>query len=97
MILTNFSSNLFWDIDLADLDMERHAPYIVERVLNNGQMNDWLFIRTYYGIDKLREIALEIRSLSPQALAFISTVTLTPEDQFRCYEQIHSKNIHWNY
>ncbi|GHT56228.1 hypothetical protein FACS1894109_04560 [Spirochaetia bacterium] len=56
MILTNFSSNLFWDIDLADLDMERHAPYIVERVLNKGQMNDWLFIRTYYGMDKLREI-----------------------------------------
>ncbi|GHT87726.1 hypothetical protein FACS1894137_15340 [Spirochaetia bacterium] len=96
-LLSNFSPNLFWDIDLADLDMEKHAPYIVERVLDNGQMTDWVFIRMYYGMDKLRDIALKIRTMSPQSLAFISTVTFTPENKFRCYEQIHSKSTHWNY
>jgi hypothetical protein len=92
-----FTSCLFWDIDPADLDMEKHAPYIVERVLDNGQMDDWLFIRRYYGLERLKAIALSIRSMSPQALSFISTVTHTPEKQFRCYEQIHSKNQHWHY
>jgi hypothetical protein len=55
-------------------------------------MNDWLLIRQHYGLEKLKKIALGIRCMSPQALSFISTVTHTPEDQFRCYEQIHSKN-----
>jgi hypothetical protein len=92
-----FSTYLFWDIDPKDLDMEKHAPYIVERVLDNGQMTDWIFIRQYYGLERLKAIALGIRSMSPQALSFISTVTRTPENQFRCYEQIHSKNTHWHY
>jgi hypothetical protein len=91
-----FSSYLFWDIDTVELDLEKHAPYIVERVLDNGQMNDWLFIRQYYGLERLKEIAMGIRYMLPQALSFISTVTHTPEDQFRCYEQIHSKNLHWS-
>jgi hypothetical protein len=93
----SFSSYLFWDIDMAELDMEKHAPYILERVLDNGQMNDWLLVRQYYGLERLKKIALGIRCMSPQALAFISTVTYTPEVQFRCYEQIYSKNLHWSY
>jgi hypothetical protein len=92
-----FSTYLFWDVDPQGLDMEDHAPYIVERVLDNGQMNDWFFIRQYYGLERLKTIALGIRSMSPQALSFISTVTRTPEKQFRCYEQIHSKSQHWHY
>jgi hypothetical protein len=32
----SFSTNLFWDADLTELDMERHAGYIVGRVLDYG-------------------------------------------------------------
>jgi len=92
-----WSQHLFWDIDLATLDMEKHAAYIVERVLDNGRMDDWLFIKQYYGMERLKEIAQDIRSMSPKALSFISTVTAVPEDQFRCYGQIHSTNIHWSW
>lgn len=92
-----FSKNLFWDIDSSQLDMESHKAYIVARVLDYGTMEDWLFIRSYYGIDRLREIALGLRSMFPESLSFIATVTDTPENQFRCYKQIQSKNLHWNY
>jgi hypothetical protein len=92
-----FPPTLFWDIDTSILDMEEHAAYIVERVLDNGRMDDWLFIRQYYGLERLRDIALGIRSMSPKALSFISTVTRIPESRFRCYEQIHSKSIHWSW
>jgi hypothetical protein len=92
-----FSKNLFWDTDPAALDMERHAKYIVERVLDYGSWNDWLLVRNYYGLERLKTIALEIRSMFPESLSFIATVTQTPEEQFRCYTQIHSKNKHWNF
>jgi hypothetical protein len=90
-----FSTNLFWDIDPSDLDMGKHAPYIVERVLDYGDLKDWLFIRDYYGMEKLKEIALGLRSLERKSLAFIATVTNTPENQFRCYELLQSKHTHW--
>ncbi len=90
-----FSPSLFWDIDIAELDMEKHKAFIVARVLDYGMMADWLFIRQYYGIDRLREIALNIRSMERRSLSFIATVTRTPENQFRCYKLLQSKNLHW--
>jgi hypothetical protein len=91
----NFSTNLFWDIDLSDLDMDKHQAFIVGRVLDYGNWEDWVLIRKYYGMEKLKEIALGIRSLERRSLALIATATHTPENQFRCYELLQSKDSHW--
>ena len=29
----NLNKSLFWDINIADLDYDKHARYIIERVL----------------------------------------------------------------
>jgi len=92
---SNFSINLFWDADTKELNMEKHASYIVARVLDYGRWEDWIFICNYYGLDKIKEIAMGIKTLFPESLSFVATVTHTPEIQFRCYEQIHSKSPHW--
>ena len=67
----NFSENLFWDADLSELDMKKHIGYIIERVLDYGTWEDWLFLRKYYGLEKIKNIALELRSLERKSLAFI--------------------------
>ncbi|MDR2843067.1 MAG: hypothetical protein LBV57_00285 [Candidatus Symbiothrix sp.] len=86
-----FSENLFWDADMNDLDLDVHKTYIVGRVLDYGEWNDWQTIRNYYGMDELKKIALRIRTMFPKSLSFIATMTNTPEEQFRCYEQIKNK------
>lgn len=93
--LLPFSTNLFWDIDMSDLDMEKHASFIVARVLDYGVMNDWLFIKSYYGLERLRDIALNVKSMQRESLSFISTITNTPQEKFRCYKLLQSKNTHW--
>jgi hypothetical protein len=93
--INKFSPNLFWDSDTSTMDMEQHAAFIIARVLDYGRWQDWLFVREYYGMERVKEIALGLRSLRPESLSFIATVTITPENQFRCYEQIHSPQVHW--
>ncbi|MDR2010090.1 MAG: hypothetical protein LBQ22_06370 [Bacteroidales bacterium] len=93
--LSNFSPNLFWDVDINDLDMQKHAAFIVARVLDYGMMQDWIFIKSYYGLEQLREIALNIKSMERESLSFISTITNTPQNQFRCYKLLQSKHTHW--
>jgi hypothetical protein len=91
----SFSKNLFWDADIKELDFEVHKAYVVGRVLDYGEWNDWLVIRSYYGMDEIKKIALRIRIMFPKSLSFIATVTDTPENRFRCYEQIkNSKTGH---
>lgn len=80
-----FSTHLFWDTNPSEIDMEANAPYIVQRVLEYGQMDDWYLIRNYYGLDRIKEIATQLRSLDPKALSYIAAITNTPRSQFRCY------------
>lgn len=92
-----FSKHLFWDIDIEDLDMEKHGAYVLEKVLEFGRMNDWLLVNEYYDIDELRRIAVDMRCMSPKALSFMSIITHTPEKQFRCYKELQSPNRHWHF
>lgn len=86
--ITEFSPNLFWDVTVEDLDMEQHKAFIINRVLDYGQWEDWKIILNHYGLNQIASIARNLRSLFPKSLAFISTVSHIPEDQFRCTQAI---------
>jgi hypothetical protein len=40
---------LFWDTDRPNLDLTRHADYIIIRVLEKGDLEDWNWLRWTYG------------------------------------------------
>jgi hypothetical protein len=96
-VIQRFSEHLFWDVDRAGLDPERHAAYIVGRVLDYGKWEDWQSIRDHYGLERVKENALGLRTMFPKALAFIATVTSTSEKEFRCYKQLHSPDRLWHF
>lgn len=95
-ILESFSPNLFWDADVTQIDMSLHAPYIVQRVLEYGLYEDWQLLLQYYGLDAITATAKGLRTLEPTALAFISTISHTPKEQFRCYIFRQSMRTLWN-
>lgn len=96
-IISQFSQNLFWDTKLESIDMETNAPYIVQRVLECGKIEDWILLVSYYSIQKITEIATKLRSLEPRALSFISVISSTPLEKFRCYTLQQSSQKHWIY
>jgi len=86
----NFSQNLFWDIDINTLDIDKYPAHIIERVLEYGQWEDWIKIKEYYSLETIKEIAINLRSLEPTAMTFVSIVTHTSIEEFRCYRLIQS-------
>lgn len=68
---------LFWDTDLHKLDLERYARYIITRVLEKGDLEDWNWVRWTYGEERLRETLDENRQVSP-ATAELWGKTLLP-------------------
>jgi hypothetical protein len=82
---SNFSPHLFWDVPKRSVDLDKHSKFIVKRVLEYGLINDWLFIKNYYGIEKIAEIAKSLRTLEPRALSYIANISGTPREKFRCY------------
>jgi len=51
-----FRQTLFWDVDPKTIDPERHARYIIERVLDFGNDDEvrWLF--RHYPYTFIREV-----------------------------------------
>ena len=96
-VIQNFSKNLFWDVDAESIDLEINAPYVVQRVLERGQITDWNLLCSYYGKQRIFEISKQLRSLDPRSLAFVSAISSTPKEQFRCYTMKQSMRAPWIY
>ena len=77
-------SSLFWDVDKDHLDINIHARFITERVLNRGGTNDWKMLLNLYGAEKVREEAVTIRSLDPKTLNYLSVFFNIAKTDFRC-------------
>ena len=91
-----FSKYLFWDIDPAELSMDRNAPYIIQRVLEYGQMADWQLINKYYGLSRIVSECKQMRSLDPVCLSFICNISHTNEEDYRCYHFRQYNPTLWN-
>ena len=90
------SSHLFWDIDLAQADMDRAPAQIVQRVLEYGELSDWCLIRDYYGLDKIVEVCKQLRTLDPVCLSYICAISQTRKEDYRCYRTRQSNPTPWN-
>lgn len=77
--------------------MDKHAGYIIERVLEYGQWEDWLKIKEFYSLNKIIEVATNLRSLEPSAMTFIATISNTSLEEFKCYRLIQSNLQPWTY
>lgn len=95
--ITRFSTYLFGDVDKTALDMEKHSQYIIKRVLEYGLLQDWNAVKQYYGLERIVEIAKTFRELEPRALAYLSAISQTPKEQFRCYTYQRSNPQRWNF
>jgi len=92
-----FSQHLLWDVDHSILDMEKNSDYIVKKVLEYGLIDDWQIILEYYGMERIAEIAKSFRDLDKKALSFISFLSNTPIEEYRCYNYQQSIPQHWNF
>lgn len=92
----DFSSYLFWDVDTNTFDLEKHKVFLIGRVLELGQIGDWKHLKSYYGLEIIRDVALHLRSLDPVTLSFVSTIFNIDKSEFRCYKQKQSVQNYWN-
>jgi hypothetical protein len=95
--ISKLSPTLFWDVDISTLDAEKHASYIVERVLSRGKMEDFKLTKAYYGKPKIKRISKKLRYMDDRVLHFCSIYFNVPISDFRCYTTKQLNLTHWNY
>lgn len=91
------TKTIFWDTDYERIDWDKRSRYVIGKVLNYGTIDDWNAILSYYGKDRIKKEAIQIRDLDPKAMHFASTIFNIPLQDFRCYTWRQSTPTHWNY
>ena len=82
----NLSKTLFWDANVSNINFETDATYIIERVLERGNTNEWQAVKSYYGLEKIKDVAKNLRYLSKKTLHFCSVYFDEPVDNFRSWQ-----------
>ena len=95
--IEDFSPNLFWDADPADLDFSKHMKYVVQRVLERGTLDDMRHMFSMYGFDNVVATSKSLRSLDPVSFSFIVNLSGQPKESFRCYTLKQSSQAPWIY
>lgn len=96
-MLKNLSERLFWDVDPQSLDWEKDISLIVSRVVERGTLEEWRTIEQRYGLNKIVDVAKEIRSMDILAINFLAQISGTPITEFRCYNTKQLNQEHWIY
>ncbi len=81
----SLDKRLFWDVNIADIDEERHKRFIIQRVLERGGLEDIRNTVKHYGLASFTSEAQQIRSLDPITLSFASCLCGIGKDTFKCY------------
>ncbi|MBI4268607.1 hypothetical protein HY627_02140 [Candidatus Uhrbacteria bacterium] len=51
-----FRQELFWDVDPKTIDTKKHARYIIERILDFGDIHDVGWLARRYSAKKIRAV-----------------------------------------
>lgn len=86
---------VLWDVDPATVDPERHAGFLVQRVLEWGTETEWELLCSFFGPQRVEAIAAALPRLEPEALAFCARYFGRPQESFACYGATSSPRAPW--
>ncbi|TFV97399.1 hypothetical protein E4S40_01715 [Algoriphagus kandeliae] len=92
---SDFSRHLFWDVDIEKVNLEQSKKWLIERVLEYGLLSDWRKIKEIFGLEEIKKIALELRSMDDVTLSFLCLLFDLEPNNFRCYTRKQSIPDFW--
>lgn len=87
----NLNKTLFWDVDFKALDYKKDAHFIIGRVLNYGDIEDWQEIKRVYGLRKIKEEAVKINYINKKSINFWSNILDISPQRFKCTKKLSTK------
>lgn len=94
--ISDFSAYLFWDVDVSKFDFNAHAIHLTQKVVELGQLSDWKLLLELYGKEKIKDIVLNLRTLSPVTHSFLANYFNIEPKKFRCYSHKQLVQNLWN-
>jgi hypothetical protein len=92
-----FHRRIFWDVDFDNLDYDRRANFVIERVFERGDVEDIRQCRRYYGDGKVENVLTEAKWLMKETVYLAAAVLNNKLTDYRCYKLAQLNPQHWSY
>lgn len=80
---------LLWDVDTSKIDVQKHKKYIIERVIEYGDLPEieWMF--STYGKEDIVEVLKKSKRISEKSGNYFYTVLNLnePKENFECLKK----------
>lgn len=91
------SKQAFWDVDMDKIDYEKHARFVVEKVIERGTESDFFNLIKFYTFDRVKILATQANWLSDISMNFCCVLFKLKPTDFKCYEKKQLNQQHWSY
>ena len=86
-----FNPTLFWDAD--EIDPEKHAAYVISRILDFGDLEDVVMLRKLYSDKDIERVVRTRRNLSPRTGKFWAIKFDIPLHEVTCLKKYYPKKL----
>ena len=63
--------HLFWDVAIEKLDKETNSFFMIERLLEYGDIDDWQWLKENYTAEQIAGVAEKSRVISRKTKSFL--------------------------
>jgi hypothetical protein len=92
-----FNKRIFWDVNFGQLDYDKKATFVIQRVFERGDVPDIRACRRYYGDDLIRSVLTGAKWLPLSAIYLACALFGNELTDYRCYNTAQSNPGHWIY
>jgi hypothetical protein len=92
-----YDKRIFWDVDSDKMDVHSKANFIIERVFERGDVEDIRYCRRFYGDEKIKFALEKAKWLSLSTIYLATALFDNKLTDYKCYTQILSNPLHFQY
>lgn len=75
---------IFWDTDFEKLDFKKHSFYVIERILEYGDIPQIRLMQKMYPPSEIKAVVLKSRNLTQKSANFWADYYQLPKERVRC-------------
>jgi hypothetical protein len=97
--LPQFLYQYFWDVDPVQIDRSRHPQYIINRLLDKGDLAAARWVLQNYPKELIVQTFRDMRDFSPWNGRFWARFLEIPEKEVACLQPpyLQMRRMHWPY
>jgi len=84
MDIPGYIKTYLWDVDITTLSAKSHAKFIIERVLEYGDVQSLKWLMENFTKDQIIDVLKTSKRLSPKTGNFFAFYYKVPKENFEC-------------